>query len=44
MSDYGSLDNIKAQVLDQGHNAFTMMGGDAYIKDLKRGVNMKDMK
>ena len=44
IQDYGSVNNIKGITLDMGCNAFTMMGGDAYIKDLRRGANLKDMK
>ena len=43
ISNYASVNNIKALCLDQGHNAFTMRGGDAYIKDIPHGVNLKDM-
>ena len=44
LQDYATVNNIKGLVLDMGCNAFTMMGGDAYIKDLRRGANLKDMK
>ena len=43
MSDYKSIDDIKAFVLDHGHNAFTIAGGKAHIKDMHDGVELQDL-